>query len=241
VVTHSRSNAFARHLFEGLPARYDLLAEVLSFGQNGRWRRALVDHLLATRPERVLDAATGTAGVAVAIARRTDADIVGLDVTPAMLRQAACRTQQQGLQDRITLLAAGAERLPFGDATFDAVSFTYLLRYVAEPAATVAELARVLKPGGVMASQEFFVPPGSLWRACWRVYTRWVLPAAGWLGGPAWHDVGAFLGPNIEGHYGRYSLDWTIRAWQEAGMRSIGARTMSLGGGLVMWGRKDCG
>ena len=237
----SRSNIFARRLFEGLPARYDLLAEVLSFGQNARWRRALVDRLVATRSERVLDIATGTAAVAIAIAHQTQAHVVGLDVTPAMLRRGLERIRTAGLQDRITLLAAGAEHTPFADDTFDAVSFTYLLRYVADPAATLAELVRILKPGGWMASLEFFVPAARLWHLCWRFYTRWLLPAAGWLGGPAWHQVGGFLGPNIEEHYRRYPLEWTIRAWEAAGMRDVGAVTMSLGGGLVMWGQKVSG
>src|SRR5690348_5833179 len=156
-VVDPRTNTFARQLFDGLPARYDLLAELLSFGQNARWREALVERVAASRPKRVLDVATGTAGVAIAIARRTEAQIVGLDVTPAMLRHGLGRIRAAGVQARVRLLAGRAESLPFPDDCFDAVSFTYLLRYVADPAATAAELVRVLKPGGWMASLEFFV------------------------------------------------------------------------------------
>jgi hypothetical protein len=92
-----------------------------------------------------------------------------------------------------------------------------------------------------MASLEFYAPPASAWRACWRTYTGSVLPVAGWLGGRAWHRVGRFLGPNIERHYRRYPLNWTIRAWEAAGMREVRADLMSFGGGLVMSGHKANG
>ena len=84
-----------------------------------------------------------------------------------------------GRSSRIALVLGQGERLPFPDSTFDALTFTYLLRYVADPAATIAELARVLRPGGTMASLEFAVPPNRFWRAWWWLYTRAVLPVAG--------------------------------------------------------------
>jgi demethylmenaquinone methyltransferase/2-methoxy-6-polyprenyl-1,4-benzoquinol methylase len=114
-----------------------------------------------------------------------------------------------------------------------------LLRYVADPAATLHELARVLKPGAAIASLEFSVPPNRFWRFWWWLYTRGVLPVAGYLtGGREWSRVGRFLGPNISAHYDRYPVAWTIRAWQEAGLVDVGVRSMSCGGGLVMWARK---
>ena len=119
------------------------------------------------------------------------------------------------------------------------MTFTYLLRYVADPAATIGELARVLRPGGALASLEFAVPPNRFWRASWWLYTRAVLPVAGGLlGGRAWFDVGRFLGPNITGHYARFPLAAHITAWEDAGLCDLGLRRMSLGGGLVMWGRR---
>ena len=102
------------------------------------------------------------------------------------------------------LTAGRAEQLPFPDDTFDALTFTYLLRYVADPAATLRELARVLKPGAPMASLEFLVPRNAFWRGWWWLYTRLVLPVAGAVGGRDWITVGRFLGPNISGHYRRY-------------------------------------
>ena len=99
-----------------------------------------------------------------------------------------------------------------------------------------------MKAGGPVASLEFAVPPNPFWRFWWWLYTRLVLPLAGLLtGGREWFAVGRFLGPNISGHYHRYPLDWTVEAWQEAGIGDVGVRLMSLGGGLVMWGKRDGG
>jgi demethylmenaquinone methyltransferase/2-methoxy-6-polyprenyl-1,4-benzoquinol methylase len=237
------SNRFARDLFAPLPARYDLLAEVLSFGQNGRWRDLMVSRLPADAGGPggvILDVAAGTAGVTLALARRApSARVVGADLTPEMLREGSRRVAAAGVTDRVRLVAGRGEQLPFPAATFDALTFTYLLRYVDDPAATLAELARVLKPGGVMASLEFCVPSGPLWWPSWWAYTRLALPAGGFLtGGPSWWRVGRFLGPNISAHYRRYPVDWTVSAWEKAGLTGVHARTMSLGGGLVMWGTR---
>jgi demethylmenaquinone methyltransferase/2-methoxy-6-polyprenyl-1,4-benzoquinol methylase len=232
-------NTFAIELFSGLPRRYDLLAEVLSFGQNGRWRRELVGHLASHEPRTVLDVATGTAGVAIALAAATEARITGVDISDAMLERGRERVRTADLSERIHLEPARAEALPFPSESFDAVSFTYLLRYVADPAATVGELARVLRPGGHMASLDFYVPQNAVWRALWWAYTRMLLPAAGMLlGGKAWWDVGRFLGPNIEAHYKRWPPGKIVEAWEAAGMVDVGRRVMSRGGGIVMWGTK---
>lgn len=232
-------NDFAVRLFRRLPARYDLLAEILSFGQNARWRAELVRHVVAGDPRRILDVATGTAGVAIALARQTDARITGIDVSEDMLEIGRRRVEAVAMQDRIELESARAEALPFAEGSFDAVSFTYVLRYVADPAATIAELGRVLRPGGVMSGLDFYVPPNPIWRAAWWLYTRIVLPVAGLiLGGRAWWDVGRFLGPNISSHYRRRPLGVLIEAWKAAGIEHVEYRVMSLGGGLVMWGRK---
>jgi demethylmenaquinone methyltransferase / 2-methoxy-6-polyprenyl-1,4-benzoquinol methylase len=283
----SGPNRFARDLFAPLPARYDRLAELLSFGQNGRWRSAMVGSVLPAHGV-VLDVASGTAGVALQLAapsrapdRAPDqapdreqggagaeadsaeadsaeadsaeadsaeadsaeadggARVVGIDLTEEMLRQGNRRVAAAGMSHRIGLVAGRAEQLPFRDGYFDALTFTYLLRYVSDPQATLTELARVLKPGGTMASLEFCVPPKAFWRSAWWAYTRLALPAGGLLlGGREWLTVGRFLGPNISAHYRRYPVAWTVEAWQEAGMTNVGTRIMSLGGGLVMWGTR---
>jgi len=233
--SRARPNAFARGLFAGLPRRYDLIEALLSFGQNRRWRTAMLDPVVAARPGRVLDVATGTAGVALELTRRSQATVTGVDLTEQMLHVGLERTAGH---QRIRLACARAEQLPFEDATFDALTFTYLLRYVTDPAATVRELARVVRPGGVVASLEFHVPPAPLWRPLWRLYTRVGLPVAGLLlGGRAWAQVGWFLGPSIEAHYRRHPVTAHVAMWQDAGLVDVHARPMSLGGGLVMWGR----
>ncbi len=235
-------NRFAQQLFTPLPGRYDRLAELLSMGQNGRWRRAMVDHIVPDHPGLILDVASGPAGVALQLAERTGSRVVGVDLTLDMLRQGRRNVSERAMADRVQLAAGRAEQMPFADDTFDALTFTYLLRYVSDPQATLIELARVVKPGGAVASLEFLLPQSRFWRFWWWLYTRMVLPAGGWLtGGKAWFDVGRFLGPNISAHYRRYPVDWTIEAWRRAGLVDIGVRRMSLGGGLVMWGRRASG
>jgi demethylmenaquinone methyltransferase / 2-methoxy-6-polyprenyl-1,4-benzoquinol methylase len=237
-------NRFAQRLFTPLPTRYDRLAEILSMGQNGRWRREMVRRVVAGNgteadPGLILDVASGTAGVALELAARSGARVLGVDLTEGMLRQGRDNVAAAGMGRRIGLVAGRAEQLPFPDASFDALTFTYLLRYVDDPQATLTELARVVKPGGTMASLEFCVPPAAFWRWWWVLYTRLVLPAGGFLvGGSPWLRVGRFLGPNITGHYRRYPVGWTVEAWRRAGFRDVQTRIMSLGGGLVMSGTR---
>ncbi|HEX2647521.1 MAG TPA: class I SAM-dependent methyltransferase [Candidatus Dormibacteraeota bacterium] len=235
----SPENVFAARLFQELPDRYDRLAEVLSLRQNARWRAELVRKVARAQPRRVLDVATGTAGVAIALAGATEASIVGVDISEPMLERGRRRVEKAGLEHRIKLQEARAEDLPFAPSSFDCVTFTYLLRYVSEPAATLSELARVLRPGGVMASLDFFVPPSPVWRLGWGIYTRFLMPSAGYvLGGHAWWTAGRFLGPNIEGFYREWPMHRLYEAWREAGMVDVKHHVMSLGGGLVMWGQK---
>jgi demethylmenaquinone methyltransferase/2-methoxy-6-polyprenyl-1,4-benzoquinol methylase len=230
-------NPFAQRLFAPLPRRYNRLAAVLSLGQDPRWRAATVTHVAASGPRLVLDVACGPCAVTERLARHTDAHVVGLDLSAEMLRVGRANVKESGLEDRVSLVLGRGEQLPFADASFDALTFTYLLRYVTDPAATLAELARVVKPGGAIASLEFCVPPNPAWRALWWLYTRSVLPAAGFLlGGRAWWDVGRFLGPNITQHYRRYPVDWTVRAWERAGIERVTYRYMSVGGGIVITG-----
>lgn len=234
-------NRRATELFGGLARRYDLLAYLLSFGQDRAWRRGAVRRVRAGPGGRVLDVATGPGGVAFAVVESTGADVVGVDLTAPMLHRAAENAASRG-EARLHLARARAEELPFADASFDAVTFSYLLRYVADPPTTLAELARVLRPGGTMSSLEFHVPPVPLWRAAWWGYTRLLLPLLGLLlGGREWYEVGRFLGPSISGHYRRHPVDSIVEAWRLAGLVEVGTELHSLGGGLVMWGTKAGG
>ncbi len=224
----------ALDLFRNLPRRYDQLSAALSFWQDPRWRRALVDAIAPTAGERILDVATGTGMVAAELLARADCTVVGLDQSPEMLAGARARFAASPDGARVQLIEGQAERLPFEDGTFDALTFTYLLRYVDDPPATMRELARVVRPGGRVASLEFGVPERPLARLAWRFYTAVGLPALGRLCSRDWAAVGRFLGPSIAGYYARHPLSAIAGYWRDAGLGDIHVRRMSLGGGVVM-------
>jgi demethylmenaquinone methyltransferase/2-methoxy-6-polyprenyl-1,4-benzoquinol methylase len=228
----------AKALFAPIAPTYDRYARLLSLGQDPRWRRFLVSRIEADPGDTVLDVATGTGAVAIEIARRTGAHVVGLDKSPEMLAHARERIAWAGLGDRIELLEGRAETLPFADGSFAALSFTYLLRYVADPAATMHELARVVRPGGVVASLEFGVPPRLLPRVAWELYVRLGLPAAGALVSDGWKEVGSFLGPSIHELYANRGLERILDCWLAAGIEGLRYRRLSLGGAIVVWGRR---
>ena len=222
----------ARTLFAPLGPTYDRYAAILSFGQDPRWRRFLVSRLDVGPRATVLDVATGTGAVAREIVTQHGCTVVGLDQSAEMLAEARRRAPPD-----VRLVEGRAEELPFPDATFDAVTFTYLLRYVADPAETLRELARVVRPGGTIAGLEFAVPRG-LWRPLWELYVRVGLPGAGRVLRRGWAEVGDFLGPSIRGFYERYPEPRLLELWEDAGIQGVRARRLSLGGGIVTWGRR---
>ena len=230
----------ALELFAGLPREYALMGAVLSFGQDPRWRRALVSAIDPRPEQRILDVATGTGLVAFELVRRGAGSVVALDQSAEMLAGAAAgRDALPELGSRVQLVRGEAERLPFDDAEFDALTFTYLLRYVDDPTATMRELVRVVRPGGRIGMLEFGVPASPPLRAAWRLYTRTGLPLLGRLASPAWAEVGRFLGPSIERfHAAQPDLP---ALWRAAGIGAVHARAMSFGAGLVMWGVRRAG
>lgn len=232
----------ARALFAGLPRHYDRVGAALSFGQDPRWRQTMVASVDARPSERVLDVATGTGLVAQALVRRYRCSVVGLDQSAQMLAAARARlARQPALAARVTLVPGEAERLPFADGEFDHLTFTYLLRYVDDPGATLRELARVVRPGGRLASLEFAVPSAPAWHALWTLYTRVGLPALGRLVSREWSETGRFLARNIPEFYARHPLEQLVELWSEAGIGSLHVRRMSLGGGVVIWGTREDG
>jgi demethylmenaquinone methyltransferase / 2-methoxy-6-polyprenyl-1,4-benzoquinol methylase len=227
-------------LFRGLPRRYDQVATALSFGQDPRWRRALVSAVAPTAQNRVLDVATGTGMVAAELVARSGCSVVGLDQSAEMLAAARERlAAQPALGERVELIEGQAEELPFADGSFDALTFTYLLRYVDDPRATMRELARVVKPGGRVGSLEFGVPSRWWARVAWRLYTAIGLPVLGRVVSRDWMEVGRFLGPSITGFYERHPLERIVRYWHDAGLEDVEVRRMSLGGGIVMSARRS--
>ena len=220
----------ARELFAPLGPSYDRVGAALSFGQDPRWRRFLADRL-PRDGGTVLDVATGTGLVAAELLRR-GFDVTGVDQSAEMLARA-----RERFGPRIELVEASAERLPFPDDSFDHLTVTYLLRYVEDPGATLRELARVVRSGGVVASLEFGVPDG-LARPAWELYVRAGLPLAGRALRHGWSEVGDFLGDSIRSYWEAYPLDRQLALWRDAGVTGVEVRRLSLGGGVVMWGRK---
>ena len=226
-------NARRRHalaLFAPLGPSYDRVGAVLSLGQDPRWRLFLVSRL-PTDAGHVLDVATGT-GLVADLLLRCGHSVTGLDQSSDMLAVARSR-----FGDRVELVQASAETLPFDDASFDHLTFTYLLRYVDDPGAVLRELARVVRPGGTIAMLEFAVPR-RLCRPLWELYVRTGLPLAGRVISPGWHEVGRFLGPSIRGFWRKHPEAALLELWRAAGIADVRARRLSLGGAIVMWGTR---
>src|SRR5438552_5471 len=223
----------ARRIFSGIGATYERAGALLSFGQDARWRARLVDSVRAAPGDVVLDVATGTGLVARAVSERYGCEVVGLDPSGDMLSAAVARN------GHIPLVRARAESLPFPDESFDHLTFTYLLRYVDDPAATMRELARVVRPGGRIVALDFGVPPNPILRAFWRAYTAIGLPLVGRAISERWSRVGAFLRGSIERFNAAHPQHTLERHWREAGLVDVQVAQMSFGAGVVMTGVKD--
>jgi demethylmenaquinone methyltransferase / 2-methoxy-6-polyprenyl-1,4-benzoquinol methylase len=226
----SKRTQHAVELFAPLGRTYDRVGSTLSFGQDPRWRRFLVSRVPADGG-RVLDVATGTGLVAQELLRR-GLRVTGVDQSGGMLAVA-----RERFGDAVELVEGSASALPFVDDSFDHLTFTYLLRYVDDPAATLRELARVVRPGGTIAMLEFAVPRGA-WRPVWELYVRVGLPVLGRLVSRAWWNVGRFLGPSITGFWRGLPEPALLDLWRAAGIDGVEARRLSLGGGIVVWGTR---
>jgi ubiquinone/menaquinone biosynthesis methyltransferase len=223
----------ARRIFAGIGATYEKAGALLSFGQDARWRANLISLVRADPEDVVLDVATGTGLVARGLRERYGCEVVGLDRSADMLSAAAAR------DGHLPLVRARAESLPFADDSFDHLTFTYLLRYVDDPAATLCELARVIRPGGRIVALDFGVPANPLLRALWRVYATIGLPLIGRLFSEQWAGVGAFLRGSIERFDREHRQSDVERYWRNAGLIDVRLERMSFGAGLVMTGVKD--
>jgi demethylmenaquinone methyltransferase/2-methoxy-6-polyprenyl-1,4-benzoquinol methylase len=235
---HVPIEEFAEELFAPIGRDYDRVAAVLSFGQDPRWRRALVGGCPVGPAAEVLDVATGTAAVAIAMARRYGCHVTGLDPSRGMLATGRTRVAEAGLADRVELVEGRAEAIPYPDGRFDAVTSTYFLRYVDDVPAAVRELVRVARPGGPVGYLDFGVPPLPPARIAWEGWTRIGLPVAGRVLRHGWLEVGNFLNGSIR----RFGRDWPpIRLgelFRESGLTDVRVRRMSLGGGTVITARK---
>jgi demethylmenaquinone methyltransferase/2-methoxy-6-polyprenyl-1,4-benzoquinol methylase len=233
---HSAINDTARALFAPLGGDYDRWAAILSFAQDPRWRRFLIEHGPVGPDARVLDVATGTGAIARGLVRRYGCRVVGLDQSPQMLEGARERIGKAGLSDRIELRLGSAEEVDLGEASFDALTSGYLLRYVDDPLATMTDLLRLVKPGGPFALLDFSVPPNLAARGLWHLYTGVGLPVLGRLVSPGWAEVGRYLRPSISAFDKAYPPPALRELLTEAGGANVNTRRLSLGGGLVAWG-----
>jgi ubiquinone/menaquinone biosynthesis methyltransferase len=225
----------ARRIFSGIGATYEKAGALLSIGQDARWRAKLISVVRADPQDVVLDVATGTGLVARGLRERYGCDVIGLDRSADMLSTAAAR------DGHIPLVRARAESLPFADDSFDHLTFTYLMRYVDDPAATMRELARVVRPGGRIAALDFGVPENPILRAMWRAYTAIGLPVIGRVISQQWAGVGAFLGGSIERFDAAHSQNAVERYWRDAGLVDVRVDRMSFGAGVVVTGVKAAG
>jgi demethylmenaquinone methyltransferase / 2-methoxy-6-polyprenyl-1,4-benzoquinol methylase len=169
-------------MFDAIAPRYDLLNHVLSAGMDRGWRERAIDAIELPEDARVLDLCTGTGDLALAaIARRSKASVVGVDFAAEMLRLALTKVRSASLHGRISLVRGDAARIPVGDSTCDAATIGFGIRNVAEPERALAEIVRVLKPGGRLAILEFGQPriPGIRTLYAW--YFRYMLPLVGRL------------------------------------------------------------
>ena len=218
----------ALDLFSPIAGDYQIWSRVLSFGQDPHWRRVLLRRMEIRAGSKVVDVAAGTGEVS-RLLRRRGLFVISMDLNPRMLAEAKRRGA--------TAVLGRAEELPFPNCTFDALTFTYLLRYVEDALACVRELVRILRPGGKMGMVDFG-RPGSILGAMWWLYTSVGLPLAGRLIAPGWQRVGSFLGPSIDELHRRFPGDELVKLWEEAGLTNIRVARPSFGGGLIMWGRK---
>jgi len=227
---------FTQGLFNGIAGSYDRWAQILTLFQYLSWRKFLVSKMALD--DMVLDASTGTAGVALEIARRHNCKIIGLDVTRLMMDAGLKTVEKQNMNGRIQFVQGTAEQLPFADETFDAVVSTYLFRYVQDPSATIGELSRVLKPGGQLVSLEFGVPPPRWIRALWLAYSRGILPILTIPAPGGWHEAGCFLGPSISRFCKRYPVSRLEEMWGERGFPTVKIKYLLGGVAVAMWGKK---
>ena len=240
-MTAEPGSSVAPSLFAPLGPTYDRYSRLLSLGQDPRWRRFLVARLELRPDARVLDVATGTGAVALELVRQHGCSVVGVDRSAEML--AVARGSHRCTRARLDGSSCTRDeprRCRSPTASFDALTVTYLLRYVDDPAATLRELARVVRPGGTVAMLEFGVPPARAVRALWELYVRLVLPARGT---PALARLarGRTRSSVRASATSRRACRWSASSssGRTPGWRTLHARRLSLGGGVVVWGRRE--
>lgn len=171
-----------REMFDNIAPKYDLLNHTLSMSIDRVWRRRVVGEVRRAKPGRILDVATGTGDLAIAMARRIrDVQVLGVDLSEQMLAVARRKIEARGLDGRIVLDRGDAERLAVADASVDVATVAFGVRNFGDLGAGLRELARTIKPGGKVVILEFSRPRNRVFRALYEFYSYKILPAsAGW-------------------------------------------------------------
>jgi len=166
-------------MFDDISPKYDFLNHFLSFGIDFSWRKKLVKMLSEKHPRRILDVATGTGDVAIALTTLNPEKIVGIDISDKMLDIARRKVTEKGMQDIISFKQSDAERIPFSDGTFDAVTVAFGVRNYEDLRKGLSEMKRVLCSGGTMMILEFSHPSGTPFKQFYQFYSRYVIPFFG--------------------------------------------------------------
>lgn len=226
---------YVRNLFSGVPNEYDLLLWMLTFRQDGRWRRRAIRAAGIAPPARVLDLATGTGVFAYdwIDALGPGLHVTALDLTLPMLRYAAQVRQERGRRDPIALVCGRTETLPFPDASFDAVSIGLALRNLSSLEASFSEMARVVRPGGRVLSVDFTRPQNPLFRRLYYLYLCRTLPAIGRAVSPEWHRTFEYLWRSILAFR---EVEGVMAAMQAAGFTDVQARPLTGGIATLLTG-----
>lgn len=175
-------------MFDNIAPAYDFMNRAMTLGIDRAWRRKVVEQVAACAPARVLDIATGTGDLTIALARAIpDAAVTGADLSAGMLAVGRRKVEEAGLDGRVSLMQADCMHLPFDTGSFDAVTVAFGVRNFEHLLQGYTEMRRVLRPGGRLVVLELSVPPSAFVLPFYRFYTRCIIPLAGRLvsGDPA--------------------------------------------------------
>ncbi|GEM51549.1 bifunctional demethylmenaquinone methyltransferase/2-methoxy-6-polyprenyl-1,4-benzoquinol methylase UbiE [Empedobacter brevis] len=166
-------------MFDNISPKYDLLNRVLSMGIDIQWRKDVIKMVKASNPQTILDIATGTGDLAIMMGKNTDAKITGLDLSAGMLEVGRKKVKEAGLENRIEMVQGDSENLPFPDNTFDCATVSFGVRNFENLEKGLAEINRILKPGGTFIILEFSYPTAFPMKQLYTFYSKNILPAIG--------------------------------------------------------------
>lgn len=168
-------------MFDTISSDYDGLNRVISFGIDIKWRKKVVQIVKETQPKVILDIATGTGDLAIALAQTNASKIIGLDISSGMLEIGKEKIKKQGLETKIEMVLGDSENLPFDDNTFDAITVGFGVRNFETLENGLKEILRVLKPGGSFVILETSIPTKTPYKQGYHFYTKYILPSIGRL------------------------------------------------------------